>query len=546
MRIFQIPAHKVLTASVLSACLLLSPSTILQAQSSLPTLGDDTSLSLGSERRVGDQIARELMADPSFLADPVLDDYVQSLWQPLVAAAKQRGELAPDMEQAFAWRLFLLRDKSVNAFALPGGYFGVHLGLLGMVDSPDELASVLAHELTHATQRHIARGLGRQNAQSPLILAGTILALLAASRSTNRNTDAITQGALAATQAAGMQSRLNFSRDMEREADRIGFTLMEPAGYAPSAFVSMFNKLVQSARLNDSGNFPYLRSHPLTTERIADMSARLAPGAQTQTSRQAAAGHSEATGQREATGISPALHALMTARARVLSDLSIGALTNHVQSAQQPLALADPRANKDNATERLYAGRLYAGALAAGLLKERAQAGKLYTQLVQQLGERVQPASVTNAVRWLAADLQLEILLDKPLTIASNNRTEMLYAAELATRPAADALTQASAISRLQLWLSAKPLDPLAWDVLARLQLAQNQTIRAAMSQGEAARSRLDDSAALAQYQSAQSFIRQTPKSLAHTVDTVDAAIVDSKVRELQRRIRDLQSPGTP
>jgi hypothetical protein len=78
------------------------------------------------------------------------------------------------------------------------------------------------------------------------------------------------------------------------------------------------------------------------------------------------------------------------------------------------------------------------------------------------------------------------------------------------------------------------------------LQLAQNQTIRAAMSQGEAARSRLDDSAALAHYQSAQSFIRQTPKPLAHTVDTVDAAIVDSKVRELQRRIRDLESPGTP
>jgi predicted Zn-dependent protease len=495
-------------AYTVAAGLLLAPTQSLMAQSSLPTLGDDTSMSLGAERRLGDSIGKEIFADPEFVSDPVLDAYVHSLWQPLVSAAKQRGELPPEMDEAFAWQLFLIRDKSVNAFALPGGYFGVHLGLISLVDTPDELASVLAHELTHVTQRHIARGMSKQSANSPWIMAGAILAILAASRSTNANTDAVSQGALAATQAAGIQSRLNFSRDMEREADRIGFTLMKPAGYAPEGFVGMFNKLAQAARLSDNGSYPYLRSHPLTTERIADMSLRI---------QDVGGGHSAA-----ASPANPLYHRIMAARARVLGDLSIDAQKRHTQAALSAGATLPT---------------LYAGALAAGQLKDKALAAQLYSQLQQQAtrssnGARAVPTllppAVTDAIRWLGAELAQPVRLD----VNSDNRIEMLYAAQAVLNNPQGA---PAASARLQSWLANHPKDGEAWQLQSRLQLTLGQTLRAAISTAEAKSAYLDDSAALAQYQAAQSMLRQAGTK----GDPIDAAIVDSKVRELQRRVRE-------
>ncbi|NDA99797.1 MAG: peptidase M48, partial [Betaproteobacteria bacterium] len=149
---------------------------------SLPALGD-AELSSSAERRLGDRIARELYRDPDYLDDPVLAEYVQAVWQPLLAAARARGDLPADLEARFAWEIMLGRDRSVNAFALPGGYFGLHLGLLASVSSADELASVLAHELSHVTQRHIARLIARQDQQAPWVVGAMILGALAASKS---------------------------------------------------------------------------------------------------------------------------------------------------------------------------------------------------------------------------------------------------------------------------------------------------------------------------------------------------------------------------
>ena len=112
----------------------------------------------------------------------MLLEYLQSIWQPLVDAARQLGDIAPDINAAFACESFLVRDRSVNAFALPGGYVGVHLALINLTSTADELASVLAHELTHITQRHIARSVTTSQRQSMLALAGLILGVLAASK----------------------------------------------------------------------------------------------------------------------------------------------------------------------------------------------------------------------------------------------------------------------------------------------------------------------------------------------------------------------------
>ena len=147
------------------------------SQARLPTLGDGGDMSAGAERRLGDGIARELYRDPDYIDDPQLTEYVQDMWQALIAAARTRGEISAELDDRFAFELFLGRDRMVNAFALPGGYLGVNLGLVGVVSTPDELASVLAHELSHISQRHIARLIGRQKVQTPLMIGAMVLGL---------------------------------------------------------------------------------------------------------------------------------------------------------------------------------------------------------------------------------------------------------------------------------------------------------------------------------------------------------------------------------
>ena len=126
-----------------------------------------------------------------------------------------------------------MRDPSVNAFALPGGYVGVELGLIAITVTRDELASALGHEMSHVSQRHIARSIAGSSRRPLVRLAALIIGLIAASRS--NNPDAI-NAVVTGTQAATIQRKLNFSRDMEREADRIGFEVMVAAGGAPAAW----------------------------------------------------------------------------------------------------------------------------------------------------------------------------------------------------------------------------------------------------------------------------------------------------------------------
>ncbi len=487
-----------LVAATVSLSLLLTPSAALYAQSALPNLGDDSAMTLGAERQLGDRIAREIYQDAEYLADPVLDAYLFSIWQPLYAQAKRSGAMPPDMDVQFAWRAFLVRDKSVNAFALPGGYFGTHLGLIAQAETPDALASVLAHEITHITQRHISRGMSKERAAAPLLVASLLVGLLAM-----RSNPQVASAALATGQAASIQGQLNFSRDFEREADRIGFSLMQPAGYSEQGFVDMFDLLGKASRLSDSGNYPYLRSHPLTTERVADMRARV--------------------GEKKLSPLIDAgrlqLHRLMAARAGVMADLSVDAQKFYLAQGEGAQPASDG-----------YIATQYSAALAAWQLKDAPRAMVFYTKLKAATSIRTAPA-VLEMVKWLGAELKQPTELD----IRSPNRVEMLYAAQqLLDKKGVHPDELPLATSRLQDWVSGHPTDAQSWSLLSNLQLAQNKRVRGAMAQAEALRAQLDNGGALAQYVAAQNLIRQ-----GLPTDTVDAAIVDSKVRELQQIVRE-------
>ncbi len=478
----------------------LGAATAEPAPTHLPSLGDGLALSLAAERRIGDRVAREIYQHPDYLDDPVLDEYLQSIWQPLLGAARARGDVSPELLEQLAWELMISRDRRVNAFALPGGYLGLNLGLIAVTDSADELASVLAHELVHVSQRHIARLLQRQERMAPWVLGSLILGALAASA----NAD-LANAAITGTQAVAAQTQLNFSRDMEREADRVGFAVLIDAGFDGQGFVSMFDKLQQANRLNDDGSFPYLRSHPLTIERRADMQARLpAPlsGAATPPPAQ--------------TSRSPELHALMAARARVLAESRAPRLLAWAQYGQ---------------TAGARAADLYAGAAAA----QRLGQGALALTLAQRLRQQVAPAA-----HWAADALLLEVLLATPGASATANpllaelrdqalrasgRGQVLLGAQAAI---ATGVPQRAA-ARLQDWVLRHPRDAQAWQTLAQAQQAQGQSLRALRSQAESHVARLDYAGALERLQAAQ----QGPEA-QQGADPIDLAIIDSRRRAVQ------------
>lgn len=237
----------------------------------LPDLGDsaDASLSEPQERAIGKRIMLEIRADRSYIDDSELNEYLTSIGNRLVAAS--RGATNDNRRE---FEFFWLNDEAINAFALLGGFIGIHSGLMLATTNESELAGVMGHEISHILQRHQARGAEGQKNKAWLPLAG-LLAAIIASRSNSSSSGQATEAALAGSQALAIQSQLDYSRDFEREADRLGIQVMTRAGFDPRGMVSFFERLQRANRHNDGKAPGYLRSHPLTTERIADMQDRV-------------------------------------------------------------------------------------------------------------------------------------------------------------------------------------------------------------------------------------------------------------------------------
>ncbi|MDR5812483.1 M48 family metalloprotease [Caballeronia sp. LZ033] len=234
----------------------------------LPDLGDGSggSLTPQAERRVGERAMREVRADPDYLDDWLIRDYLDSVSSKLSAAAATQflGGYRPDFD------LFAVRDAQINAFSMPGGFIGVNTGLIAATQTESELASVIGHEMGHVLQRHIARMLGAQEKNSYTALAGMLAGLLAGLLAHSGD---LGMGLAMGGQALAVDNQLRFSRAAEHEADRVGFQMLAAAGYDPYAMAAFFERLDRST-MADNGVPPYVHTHPLTTERIADMEGR--------------------------------------------------------------------------------------------------------------------------------------------------------------------------------------------------------------------------------------------------------------------------------
>jgi beta-barrel assembly-enhancing protease len=229
----------------------------------LPDLGEvaQTVLTPQDEQRIGEEILRDVATSDDVVNDIEVIDYLQALGYRLASNS-------PDNQQHFTF--FVVRDKSINAFAMPGGVIGVHTGLILSTTSESELASVLAHEIGHVVQRHLARMLAQQQNDAWKSYAAMAFGLLAA-----RSNPQLASASMQAAQASAVQRQIDYTREHEREADRVGLQILNQAGLDPRAMPMFFEQLMKGTRFSDGTAPSFLRSHPLTTERMADMQNRV-------------------------------------------------------------------------------------------------------------------------------------------------------------------------------------------------------------------------------------------------------------------------------
>lgn len=254
-----IPADLSLPALLLVLLALVAAPPRAEAADELPSLGDAASgiMSHDAEFRLGRAWLRQLRAQAPVYYDPLVDDYLEHL----VYRLASQSDIA---DTRFA--VVLLNSREINAFAVPGGVLGFNAGLLLDAEREDEVASVVAHELAHLSQRHFARGLDRQRHQQPLTLTAILASILVAA-TVGGDAGA---AALMGTQAGIAQSALAFSRDQEREADRVGMGTLARAGYNPEAMPAFFEQLERSSAIDEDRYPEFLRTHPVNPSRVSD------------------------------------------------------------------------------------------------------------------------------------------------------------------------------------------------------------------------------------------------------------------------------------
>ena len=228
----------------------------------LPDFGDSSGaiISPAQERKLGENFVRQLRKLAPLVTDPEVEDYIQQLGRSLSDHTDYHNE----------FEFFVIDSNVVNAFAVPGGFIAFHTGLILRTENESELASVMGHEIVHVTQRHGARGIeaGRRMNMPAMAAMFAAIALTAIDPEAGA-------AAIMATQAAAQQFQINFTRSNEKEADALGIQLVAAAGYDTRKMADFFEKMQRASRFTDPGLIPeYLRTHPITVNRIAEARGR--------------------------------------------------------------------------------------------------------------------------------------------------------------------------------------------------------------------------------------------------------------------------------
>ena len=266
----KVPKFQRALVAILSCVLLLAQGTMAfaQAEPELPDIGNPAGsiLSMDDEYRIGLMIMKELRDQNMIVEDPEVTEYIQGLGSRLAAQANPEG--------LHHFQYFVVRDSAINAFALPGGFIGVNYGTILSSTSESQLAGVLAHETAHVTQRHSARAIQAESRQSLATAAAMLAAILIGA--VGGGGASVVEGGVAAAQGIAAQEQINFTRDNEFEADRVGMGYLSRAGFDPRGMPDFFETLGRRYGYAESRVPKMLLDHPVTSERIAEARARAA------------------------------------------------------------------------------------------------------------------------------------------------------------------------------------------------------------------------------------------------------------------------------
>lgn len=402
----------------------------------LPDIGDNAgNISPAEEYRTGEAVIRNIRRAGGVLDDPLIQDYLNELGYRLIAHS--------ETQQLF--NFFLIKDSSINAFALPGGFIGINAGLILATKSESELAGVMAHEIAHITQRHHARQY-EQGSNSIPIIAALIAAMVLGSQDND-----IGQAALASVAAGSAQQQINFTRANEKEADRIGINLLTNAEFNPYGMAAFFDTMDKQSRLYGDSIPEFLRSHPVNPARIADAKHR-------------------ASKHKNGLSTTSTTYHLLRIRLEVLASDDKAKLLNDLSSM---LRLGNYQ-NKE-ATR-------YGYALALQVNKKYSQALKqthiLLKKKPEQIAYNILKAQIETDAKLYSAAIKT---FKKLLNIYPGNKTINLYYAETLLK--ANKIKLAHKI--LQAQISSSTKTPKLYQLLARTQAKLNKPANSHQSLAE-------------------------------------------------------------
>ncbi len=493
-----------LTALCAALSIALCPAAGVRAQTkgvgqyNLPSLGTVAGADLTTidERQLGEQLMRRVRGDNSFMNDPETTDYLNRLGYRLVAAADP---------SPYDFFFFPIRNKTLNAFALPGGFIAVHSGLVVAAQTESELAGVIGHEIGHVTQRHIARMLTQSEGSLAMTIGSVLLALLAARAGGSSGGDAA-MGIMMGTQAAMLSKQLGYSRDAEREADRVGLMSLENAGFDPHGMEDFFERLQKNNRWYESASTAYISTHPLTGERISDM--------QNRTRTLAPVHHEDSLDFK-----------LIQARMRVLQETSFDGWSKALKSFDHALT-QNPDRSREAALHYGKSVALQKMNRTAEALSEarraKALAGEANVIIDKQTSELVFLTAKTDAAKNDALKLSRSTAQRYPYsTLAASSYAELLYQSSR-HEEVVKFMHEQKALSRS---------DPDYYALLARSYEALGKKSLGYASTGYMYELMNNPRAALYQFDLAQK---------ANDADFYAMSEIDAKLRELRDRVSDM------